>query len=61
METLEGAPEGLANIKALFYPTEVSLRKRGMGEDEEELRETGRRDLFRMIGGCQPQCLDSVA
>jgi hypothetical protein len=35
METLEGGQEGLANIKALLYPTEVSSKERGMGKDEE--------------------------
>jgi hypothetical protein len=40
METLEGDQEGLANIKALFYPSEGSPWKRRMEEDGEKLRET---------------------
>jgi hypothetical protein len=40
METLEGDQEGLANINALFYPSEVPPWNRGMEDDEEELRET---------------------
>lgn len=38
METLEGGQEGLTNIKALPYPTEVLPKERGMEKDEETQR-----------------------